>query len=87
MLKIVEAREKVYRVSYEWMLEHRADPALLDGFIERAFSGIPQYFHDVSNNASISDPDEGWAHAAVLVQYLNRRCQELAEKKSPTGRN
>ena len=23
--------------------------------------------------------DEGWAHAAVLVQYLNRRCQQQAE--------
>jgi hypothetical protein len=53
-------------------------PALIDGFIEQAFAGVPQYFHDVSNNGSIGDPDEGWAHAAVLVQYLNRRCQQRA---------
>jgi hypothetical protein len=78
LLKIVDAREKVYRVSYEWMLEHRADPELLGSFIEQALAGVPQYFHDVSNNGRIGNPDEGWAHAAVLVQYLNRRCQERA---------
>jgi hypothetical protein len=78
LLGIVEAREKVYRVAYEWMLDHRADPALVGGFIDRAFAGVSQCFHDVSNNGKIGDPDEGWAHAAVLVQYLNRRCRERA---------
>jgi hypothetical protein len=81
LLEIVEAREKVYRVAYEWMLDHRADPELVGRFIEQAFAGIAQYFHDVSNNGSIGDPDEGWAHAAVLVQYLNRRCQQQAERR------
>lgn len=76
LLKIVEAREKVYRTAYEWMLENRADRNLLAGFIDQALAGVTQCFHDVSNNGSIDDPDEGWAHAAVLVQYLNRRCQE-----------
>ena len=80
LLKIVEARDKIYRVAYEWMLDRRADPGLIAGFIERAFAGEPQYFHDVSNNGSIGDPDEGWAHAAVLVQYLNRRCKQLVEE-------
>jgi hypothetical protein len=80
LLKIVEAREKVYRVAYEWMLEHRADPELLGRFIEQALAGVPQYFHDVSDNGDIGDPDEGWAHAAVLVQYLNRRCQERKDR-------
>ena len=76
LLKIVEAREKIYRVSYEWMLDHKADPELLQSFIDQAFGGVPQYFHDVSNNGNIGNPDEGWAHAAVLVQYLNRQCQQ-----------
>ena len=83
LLGIVEAREKVYRVAYEWMLDHRADPGLIDGFIDRAFAGVPQFFHDVSNNGRIGDPDEGWAHAAVLVQYLNRRCRLRAEGERP----
>ncbi len=78
LLKIVEAREKIYRVAYEWMLEHRADPDLIQGFIDKAFARIPQYFHDISNNGNIGDPDEGWAHAAVLVQYLNRRLSSLS---------
>ena len=83
LLKIVEAREKVYRVAYEWMLEHRADPVLIAGFLDQAFAGVTQCFHDVSNNGSIADADEGWAHAAVLVQYLNRRCRDRAEKSRP----
>jgi hypothetical protein len=76
LLKIVEAREKIYRVAYEWMLANRIDQALIDGFVEQAFAGVLQCFHDVSDNANIGNPDEGWAHAAVLVQYLNRLCTD-----------
>jgi hypothetical protein len=79
LLKIVEAREKIYRVAYEWVLANRVDPALIGGFVERALGGVTQYFHDVSDNGNIADPDEGWAHAAVLVQYLNRLCSRRAE--------
>ena len=79
LLKIVEAREKIYRVSYEWVLVHRIDPALIGGFLDRAFEGVDQYFHDVSDNGNIGNPDEGWAHAAVLVQYLNRLCSQREE--------
>lgn len=76
LLKIVEAREKIYRPTYEWILVHRVDQALIEQFIERAIAGVTQHFHDVSDNGNINDPDEGWAHAAVLVQYLNRLCAE-----------
>jgi hypothetical protein len=72
LLKIVEAREKIYRVAYEWVLEHRIEPSLIEDLLERSQSGQTQYFHDVSDNGNIGNPDEGWAHAAVLVQYLNR---------------
>jgi len=74
LLKIVEAREKIYRVAYEWTLIHRVDAQLLEGFVEQALAGHSQYFHDVSDNGNIGNPDEGWAHAAVLVQFLNRLC-------------
>jgi hypothetical protein len=70
LLKIVEAREKSYRATYEWVLANRVDPELIRRFIELSFERIPQYFHDVGDNGDISDPDEGWAHASVLVQYL-----------------
>ena len=79
LLKIVEAREKIYRVSYEWVLDHRIDPALIEGFVGRALAGTTQFFHDVSDNGNIGNPDEGWAHAAVLVQYLNRLCARRVE--------
>lgn len=81
LLKLVEAREKIYRVAYEWVLEHRIDPALIDQFIDCAFSGKAQYFHDVSDNGNINNADEGWAHAAVLVQYLNRLCSTRDGKR------
>lgn len=83
LLNIVEARDKIYRVAYEWMLNHRADQELLHQFIAQAFSNMPQFFHDVSNNSRIGDPDEGWAHADVLVQYLNRRCEQIANGRLP----
>jgi hypothetical protein len=83
LLKIVEAREKIYRVSYEWMLENRAEADLIEHFVKQAFAGVVQYFHDVSDNGNIGDPDEGWAHAAVLVQYLNRRCRAAGQSTLP----
>jgi hypothetical protein len=74
LLKIVEAREKIYRVAYEWVLNHRIEPSLIEGLVALSLAGRSQYFHDVSDNGNIGNPDEGWAHAAVLVQYLNRLC-------------
>jgi hypothetical protein len=73
LLGIVEARQQIYRVAYEWMLENRIEPSLLQQFLDRARQGVTQYIHDVSDNGDVNNPDEGLAHAAVLVQYLNRR--------------
>jgi hypothetical protein len=78
LLGVVEARLKIYRPAYEWMLENRVDPALIEGFIAEAFAGVEQYFHDLGDNGDVNNPDEGWAHASVLVQYLNRLCGQRA---------
>lgn len=80
LLGLVEAREKIYRVSYEWVLANRVDAALIAMFVERAFAMEAQFFHDVGDNGDIGNPDEGWAHAAVLVQYLNRLCRTRADE-------
>lgn len=69
---IVEARRLIDVPAYEWMVEHRADPALIAGFVTAARSGVVQYFHDVGGNGDLNDPGQPLAHAAVLVQYLNR---------------
>ena len=71
-LKIVAARERIYRPTYEWMLLNKADPELLAEFRRLAFEGVTQHFHDVSDNGKIGNPDEGWAHAAVLAEFPNR---------------
>src|SRR5918911_782261 len=55
LLDIVEAREKIYRVAYEWTLEHRVDPALIRGFLDRAFAMQQQLFHDVGDNGNVHD--------------------------------
>ncbi len=86
LLGIIEAREKIYRVAYEWVLEHRVSKELIESFLVRARSGLAQYFHDVSDNGNISAPDEGWAHAAVLVQYLNKQLQNRSERGSEPER-
>ena len=78
LLKIVEARQKIYRPTYEWMLEHKIDPAIIEQFLQIARDGTTQYFHDVGDNGDINDQNSAWAHAAVLVQYLNRRLAEVS---------
>src|SRR5439155_27289214 len=53
LLGIVEARLKLYRVSYEWMLENRIHPALIEGIVDRAFAGVQQFFHDLGDNGDV----------------------------------
>jgi hypothetical protein len=73
LLGLVEARYRIYRVAYEWMLDNRIDPSLIESFVDRARQGVVQYFHDMGDNGDINNTDEPLAHAALLVQYLNRR--------------
>ncbi|MGF1579033.1 MAG: hypothetical protein ACFCD0_06685 [Gemmataceae bacterium] len=81
LLGIVEARQKIYLVAYEWMLANRADPDLIAKFVKRAFEGTSQYFHDVGDNGDINNADAPLAHAAVLVQYINRICKQRLSQK------
>jgi hypothetical protein len=74
LLAIVEARYKIYRVAYEWVLANRIDPELLASFVEQAFAGVPQTFHDLGDNGDINNPDESLAHASLLAQYVNGLC-------------
>lgn len=74
LLGLVEARYKIYRVAYEWVLVNRVDPALIRQFVDVARGGIPQYFHDVGDNGDINDPDAPLAHASLVAQYINRLC-------------
>jgi hypothetical protein len=73
LLGLVEARYQIYKVAYEWMLDHRIDLTLIDLFVERARQGTVQYFHDTGDNGDINNADQPLAHASLLVQYLNRR--------------
>ena len=73
-LGIVEARRRIYIPTYEWALENRIEPAVLEGLIEAALSGVTQFVHDVGDNGDVNNPDQPLAHAAVLVQYINRAC-------------
>jgi hypothetical protein len=79
LLGLVEARLKIYRPAYEWVLANRVDPDLIGQFLERARAGVPQFFHDLGDNGDVNNTQESWAHASVLVQYLNRLCAEQGE--------
>jgi hypothetical protein len=77
-LGIVEARRRIYVPAYEWVLENRIDPAVIEGLIRTALSGVTQYVHDVGDNGDINAPDQPLAHAAVLVRYINRKAAQRA---------
>jgi hypothetical protein len=76
LLGLVEARYRIYRPSYEWVLAHKVDPELIQLFIDRAFRGEAQHFHDTGDNGDINNTGEALAHASLLVQYINRLCAE-----------
>jgi hypothetical protein len=65
------------------VLENRIDPELIRGFIDAALAGVTQHFHDVGDNGNPNDPDQPLAHAAVLVQYVNRRAAERTDGERP----
>ena len=72
LLKLEAARQRIYVPAYEWMLEHRVAPSLLETFLTRARGGVVQCFHDLASNGSMAK-DAPLAHASVLVRWLNRR--------------
>ena len=76
LLDIVKARFQIYKVAYEWVLEHRIDPGLIEQLIQPALGGTTQYVHDVEDNGNINNGVAPLAHASLLVQYVNRRCEE-----------
>jgi hypothetical protein len=78
LLGLIEARYKIYKPAYDWMLAHRVDHALIEGFLDAAFRGVTQHFHDLGNNADINDAERTVAHASFLVQYLDRLCAARA---------
>ncbi|WP_150122621.1 DUF6939 family protein [Rhodopirellula islandica] len=72
LLGLEEARRKIYIPAYEWMLDNCIAPAIIDGFVDNAFRGVPQLFYDREDNGSIGK-DAPLAHAKVLVDYINRK--------------
>jgi hypothetical protein len=72
LLGVVEARYKIYRVAYEWVLENR-EAGLIEGFVTRALAGGQLYFHDLGDNGDINNPELPLAHASLLAQYVSRR--------------
>src|SRR5262245_52127107 len=74
LLDLVEARQKIYKVAYEWMLTHCIDPGVIDQLVETACQGVTQSIHDVGDNGDIGNVHEPLAHAALIVQHINRLC-------------
>ncbi|WP_372370484.1 hypothetical protein [Candidatus Uabimicrobium sp. HlEnr_7] len=71
LLSIVEARYKIYKISYDWVLENKIEQVIYRDILDNAKKGIPQYFHDMENNGDINNPSSPLAHASLLVQYIN----------------
>jgi hypothetical protein len=81
LLGIIEARQKIYKVAYDWMLTNRIDPALIQQLVDRGIEGVTQYIHDVGDNGDIGNVNEPLAHAGLVVQYINRLCATRASKQ------
>jgi hypothetical protein len=73
LLGVVEARRRIYVPTYEWVLEHRIDSAVIEHLLATARNGVTQFIHDVGDNGDPNDENQPLAHAAVLVRYLNRK--------------
>jgi hypothetical protein len=60
LLGAVEARYKIYRVAYEWVLALRVDPRLIRRFVDVALGGTPQYFHDTGDKGTSTTRAHRW---------------------------
>lgn len=72
LLSIVEARYKIYKIAYEWVLKNKIEQSIYDKIIKNSNEGIVQYFYDVEDNGDINNPNMPLSHASLLVQFLNR---------------
>ena len=79
LLGLEEARRKIYLPAYEWMLGNCIAAEVIDGFIEQAFRGVPQFFYDREDNGSIGK-DAPLAHAKILVDYINRKIDAMVDR-------
>jgi hypothetical protein len=84
LLDLVAARRSIYLPTYRWMLEQRAQPAVIQGFLDRAQLDIPQYVHDLGNIGSVEDRSGPLAHASVLADWLNERLAQRAPRTLET---
>jgi len=72
LLKLEEARRRIYLPAYEWVLENKIPQEIIDSFLENIYRYVPQYFYDYESNGVIGK-DLPLAHSAVLVRWLNRQ--------------
>ncbi len=76
LLGVVDARRRIYVPTYEWVIENRIDPTVIDQLLAVARRGVVQFVHDVCDSGDPNDTTQPLAHAAVLVRYLNRQLAE-----------
>lgn len=81
LLSIVEARYKIYKVAYEWVLKNRIDQSIYEEIKHNADQGIQQYFYDVEDNGDINNPNSPLSHASLLVQFLNKEILNKGKMK------
>lgn len=80
-LQYLEARRRIYRPTYEWMLEHRAHPAILGDLLHRSALGIERFLHDFANVGNIDDSSGPLAHAALLADWMNALVEDAVRRE------
>ncbi len=71
LLGIEAARRRIYIPAYEWMLENCVSAAAIEMLREPMRAGTRIFLYDRASNGSIGK-DLPFAHASVLVKWLNR---------------
>lgn len=73
VIGMAEARMRIYRPAYKFLVDVIAPPVFLDHIIRIHRGGLDQFFHDVDDNADIHDVTRSYSHSALFVELMKEK--------------
>lgn len=71
-LGLVEARHKIYVPAYTFFYNNLVPRKFKETAADELMAGSEVFVHDVGSNGDIDNPERSYAHAALLVDLINK---------------
>ena len=79
---VIEARKKIFVPAYKFVIDNLIPTEYLENFIRTSIGGVYQRFYDVEDNYDINNPNSSYSHAALLVDILYTKRNNVRKQVS-----